>query len=56
MIGALEELLRHLVTSGPARNPAELERLIVLIEHIVSDLRHRQGAEPAPATAEGETQ
>lgn len=48
-MGALLQLLEHLITSGPARNPAELERLLQLLE----DLRGQLQPAPDPAPGPG---
>lgn len=32
-MGAIHDVLRHLVVSGPARNEAERDRLLDLVDH-----------------------
>jgi len=45
-MGELLQVLEHLITSGPARNPGELGRLLGLLEQARE--RFAQAEQPAP--------
>ncbi len=50
-MGELLQLLEHLITAGPARNPGELDRLMGLLEQARERFTQaEQAAAPAPAT------